>query len=196
MKKLSLFQTVAGIRAYLASNRSCLRVGLVPTMGALHLGHAKLIEKAVAENDIVVVSIFVNPLQFSPQEDLDSYPRSLQGDCRFCESLGVNAVFAPSIAAMNAEMASGLMTQVHPPDQMLSVLCAPFRPGHFQGVVTIVTKLFNILAPDVAYFGEKDAQQLAIIRCLVSDLCLPIEIQACPTVREASGLALAPVINI
>ena len=192
MKNLSLFQTVAGIRSYLASDRtSSLRVGLVPTMGALHLGHGKLIEKAVAENDIVVVSIFINPLQFSPQEDLISYPRSLEEDCKFCENLGVDAVFAPTVEEMRADTVGRSLSQVHPPDKMLSVLCAPFRPGHFQGVATIVAKLFNIIAPDVAYFGEKDAQQLAIIRRLVADLSLPIEIQACPIARDASGLAFS-----
>ena len=191
MKNLSLFQTVAGIRSYLASDRPRLRLGLVPTMGALHFGHSKLIEKAVAENDLVVVSIFINPLQFSPQEDFASYPRSLEEDCEFCENLGVNAIFAPTIKEMRADKVGHSISQVQPPDKMLSVLCAPFRPGHFQGVATIVIKLFNIIAPDVAYFGEKDAQQLAIIRRLVADLSLPIEIQACPIVRDASGLAFS-----
>jgi pantoate ligase/cytidylate kinase len=186
MKTLRLFNTVAGLRSHLEPQRS-QTIGLVPTMGALHLGHVSLIERAVAENDLAIVSIFVNPLQFSPNEDFSRYPRQLEQDCQLCERLGVKVIFAPSAEEMGTvETAT---TLVVPPAAMMSVLCAPFRAGHFAGVATIVTKLLNAVSPTVAYFGEKDAQQLAIIRRLVADLKLPGEIQACPTVREASGLA-------
>ena len=190
-----LFKTIAGLRTELAKNRQNHTIGLVPTMGALHLGHQSLIRRARWENDLVLVSIFVNPLQFAPTEDLDKYPRSLEADCQLCEKLGVDGVFAPTPEVMGIpegdnSQASDI-TAVIPPTSMTSVLCAPFRPHHFQGVATVVTKLFNIIQPKVAYFGEKDGQQLAIIRRLVQDLQIPVEIRACPTVREASGLAVS-----
>ncbi|OKH25979.1 cytidylate kinase [Hydrococcus rivularis NIES-593] len=192
---MHLYKTVAGLRSALASRRDRRAIGLVPTMGALHLGHASLIQRAVAENDIVVVSIFVNPLQFGPSEDLQEYPRQLEKDCRVCEQYGVDIVFAPTVEEMGTppsqESPSSTVTAVVPPPEMTSVLCGQFRPGHFQGVATIVTKLFNIIAPNNAYFGEKDAQQLAILRRVVKDLNIPVEVKACPTVREASGLALS-----
>ncbi|MEA5511460.1 bifunctional pantoate--beta-alanine ligase/(d)CMP kinase [Crocosphaera sp. UHCC 0190] len=183
---MRLFKTVAGLRAYLASRRNTQSIGLVPTMGALHEGHISLIRRAMTEMDLVVVSIFVNPLQFAPQEDLDKYPRQLAQDCQYCEELGVKAVFAPTPEEMGIDE---MTTRVIPPPSMLSQLCGPLRPGHFQGVATIVTKLLNIVSPQVAYFGEKDAQQLAIIRQLVTDLKLPILIKSCPIIREPSGLA-------
>jgi pantoate ligase/cytidylate kinase len=162
-------------------------------MGALHVAHSSLIERALAENSLVVVSIFVNPLQFAPNEDLDKYPRQLQLDYQLCEQLGVDVVFAPDPEEMGmgreTNSRSAEATIVLPPAKMTSVLCGRFRPGHFQGVATIVTKLLNIVRPNRAYFGEKDAQQLAIIKKLVSDLDLPVKIRACPTVREPSGLA-------
>jgi pantoate ligase/cytidylate kinase len=162
-------------------------------MGALHVGHASLIRRAISENDVVVVSIFVNPLQFGPTEDLNQYPRQLEVDCQLCEELGVDVVFAPSSEEMGAtgDTNSILATSVIPPAKMTAVLCGPFRPGHFTGVATIVTKLLNIVRPDVAYFGEKDAQQLAIIRRVVEDLNLSVVIKGCTTVRESSGLALS-----
>ncbi|HEY3161128.1 MAG TPA: pantoate--beta-alanine ligase [Vicinamibacterales bacterium] len=162
-------------------------VGLVPTMGALHAGHERLIDRARAECDLVIVSIFVNPLQFDRPEDLEKYPRMLQADVDLCSAAGVDVVFAPSAAEMYPE----------PLDCAIEVgrvaehLCGRFRPGHFRGVATVVMKLFQIAQPDRAYFGEKDAQQLAVIRRMVADFNVPIEIVGVPTVREADGLALS-----
>jgi pantoate ligase / CMP/dCMP kinase len=170
------------------------KIGLVPTMGALHQGHVSLIQRAIRECDAVIVSIFVNPLQFAPTEDLNQYPRSLEADCQLCEEFGVEIVFAPSnteIGVMGETGTHFTTTKVIPPESMTSSLCGKYRPGHFAGVATIVTKLLNILQPDRAYFGQKDAQQLAIIRCLVTDLNLPVEIVGCPIIREESGLALS-----
>jgi pantoate ligase/cytidylate kinase len=185
-----LFKTIGGLRSHLQGYRANKTIGLVPTMGALHLGHVSLIKRAIAENDLVVVTIFVNPLQFAPTEDLSRYPRQLTADCEVCEELAVEAVFAPTTEELGVPKDTTVYpTILIPPLSMTSVLCGPFRPGHFQGVATIVTKLFNIVQPTRAYFGEKDAQQLAIIKRLVGDLNLPVEIRSCPTVREDSGLA-------
>lgn len=156
-------------------------------MGALHIGHLSLIERAKAENSCVVVSIFVNPLQFGAGEDLDRYPRTLDSDRQICEKAGVDVIFAPNASEMG--IGSSSVTQVVPPSEMTNVLCGRSRVGHFQGVATIVTKLLNIVQPTRAYFGNKDGQQLAIIRRLVQDLNLSVKIVGCPTVREASGLA-------
>ncbi len=155
-------------------------------MGALHLGHQSLIDRARQENTLAIVSIFVNPLQFGPNEDLDRYPRQLEDDRAICEVAGVDGLFLPTPASMGIQQP---LTQVIPPLTMLSGLCGASRSGHFEGVATIVTKLFNIVQPDRAYFGEKDAQQLAIIRRIVIDLNLPVEIVGCETIREDSGLA-------
>jgi pantoate ligase/cytidylate kinase len=185
---------VAGLRFALASQRHHQTIGLVPTMGALHLGHENLIARAVAQNERTIVSIFVNPLQFSPTEDLEEYPRQLERDCQICARYGVDFIFAPTVEEMGiplTEEAKTNMTAVMPPPDMISVLCGQFRPGHFQGVATIVTKLLSLVEPNNAYFGEKDAQQLAIIRKLASDLSLPVTIKGCATVREASGLAFS-----
>jgi pantoate ligase / CMP/dCMP kinase len=186
------FKTIAGLRSYLDSKRHG-KIGLVPTMGALHIGHFSLIERAIAENDLVIVSIFVNPLQFSPTEDLDKYPRQLDRDYQLCEKLGVDIVFAPDAEEMGMTLQTNSQshntTVVVPPENMTEVLCGAFRSHHFQGVATIVTKLFNIVQPNRAYFGEKDAQQLAIIKRLVKDLNIPVKIQPCQTIREDSGLA-------
>jgi len=157
-------------------------------MGALHQGHLSLIERAKAENDLVVVSIFVNPLQFGPQEDLQKYPRVLETDQQLCSEAGVDVVFAPSAETLGLSVSP---TQVLPPESMTSGLCGRSRMGHFTGVATIVAKLLNIVAPTRAYFGHKDAQQLAIIRQMVADLNFNVEIVGCPIVREASGLALS-----
>ena len=191
-----LLRTISELRSHLQvyrrSNQG--RVALVPTMGALHQGHLSLIEKAIAENSLVVVSIFVNPLQFAPTEDLNHYPRQLEYDLKVCESRGVDLVFAPAPEEMNSQGDTETLnytTSVIPPSKMTNVLCGKFRPDHFTGVATIVTKLFNIIQPDRAYFGQKDAQQLAIIRRLVLDLDIAVEVVSCPTVREASGLALS-----
>lgn len=162
-------------------------VGFVPTMGALHPGHLSLIEKARRENEIVIVSIFVNPLQFAPTEDLRRYPRDLERDRQLCEKAGVDVIFAPMVEALLGQ--NGITTTVIPPASMTSILCGRSRTGHFQGVATIVTKLLNLVQPDRAYFGQKDAQQLAIVRQLVTDLSIPVEISGCPIVRETSGLA-------
>ncbi len=189
---MRLLKTVAGLRSYLSNYRPQKTIGLVPTMGALHPGHLSLIERACQDNQIVVVSIFVNPLQFSPQEDLNQYPHALEKDYQLCQQLGVEVVFAPSAQEMGITdntPGSSDTTMVMPPADMISRLCAPWRPVHFPGVATVVTRLLNIVQPNTAYFGEKDAQQLAIIRRLVADLKLPVEIKSCPIVREASGLA-------
>ncbi len=169
-------------------------IGLVPTMGNLHQGHLSLIKQARRENSTVIVSIFVNPLQFSPDEDYHRYPRTWQEDCQLCAQAGVDAIFAPSPEMMGVAqkgLAETQIMQVIPPSVMISGLCGRFRPGHFQGVATIVTKLFNLVQPERAYFGQKDGQQLAIIKRLVADLNMPVEIVACPIVREPSGLAVS-----
>jgi pantoate ligase / CMP/dCMP kinase len=184
---LSTFTTPSELSHYLQSHRS-QAMGFVPTMGALHLGHQSLIDRARRENAMVVVSIFVNPLQFAPNEDLDRYPRQLEIDRVICETAGVDALFLPSAESMGIKEA---LTQIIPPAQMMAGLCGRTRRGHFQGVATIVTKLLNIVRPDRAYFGQKDAQQLAIIRRIVSDLNFPVEIVGCPTLRAESGLALS-----
>jgi pantoate--beta-alanine ligase len=164
------------------------RVGLVPTMGFLHEGHRSLMRAAKAANDLVVVTIFVNPLQFGAGEDLDRYPRDLTGDCSICDEEGVDVVFAPSVAEMYP---SGRpLTSVHV-DALTNDLCGAARPTHFDGVGTVVTKLFAIVGPCSAFFGRKDAQQLAVIARLVEDLNLPVDVVGCPIVREADGLALS-----
>lgn len=187
-----LAKTIAELRSYLASRHSST-IGLVPTMGALHRGHFSLIERALAETELVVVSIFVNPLQFSHTEDLQQYPRQLETDAEICRDLGVDVLFAPTPEEMKlaSSTVQARTTTVVPPDNLTSVLCGKFRLGHFEGVATIVTKLLNIVRCDRAYFGQKDAQQLAIVRRLVKDLNLPVEIVPCPIIREASGLALS-----
>ena len=185
---IRLFRTIAGVRAELRTKGQNRQIALVPTMGALHAGHFSLIRRAVSENEIVVVSIFVNPLQFSPHEDLEQYPRQLEQDCQSCTELGVDVVFAPSATELYRHDS---VTEVIPPAEMTAVLCGQSRLRHFIGVATVVTKLLHIIQPQVAYFGEKDAQQLAIIRRLVADLNLSVEIRACSIVREDSGLALS-----
>ena len=193
---MRLFTTTAGLCCYLERHRQGKEVGLVPTMGALHAGHLSLIERARRENAIVIVSIFVNPLQFGPTEDFQHYPRQLEEDRQLCEQLGVDAIFAPTAVELYGNRlptsdGGTELTQVVPPAAMTSVLCGRSRTGHFQGVATVVTKLLNLVQPERAYFGQKDAQQLAIIRRLVTDLNLPVAIVACPIVREESGLALS-----
>ena len=159
-------------------------IGLVPTMGFLHEGHASLILKCREQNDIVVVSDFVNPTQFGPNEDLEAYPRDFERDSKLCESLGADLIFAPSPEDMYHDPHAFVSI-----DTLSETLCGKTRPIHFKGVCTVVTKLFHIVAPDRAYFGEKDAQQLAIIRKMVKDLNFDIEIVGCPIVREEDGLA-------
>ena len=159
-------------------------IGLVPTMGFLHEGHASLIRKCREQNDIVVVSDFVNPTQFGPNEDLEAYPRDFERDSKLCESLGADLIFAPSPEDMYHDPHAFVSI-----DTLSETLCGKTSPIHFRGVCTVVTKLFHIVAPDRAYFGEKDAQQLAIIRKMVKDLNFDIEIVGCPIVREEDGLA-------
>ena len=180
--------TVARVRAWREERRLAgQRVGFVPTMGALHRGHGRLIEVAREHSDAVVVSIFVNPLQFDRKDDLDRYPRTLDADLRICNELGVDCVFAPGVNEMYPVEPLCTVTVKRITDN----LCGRFRPGHFAGVATVVSKLFDIVQPDDAYFGEKDAQQLAVIRRLVIDLNMPIEIVGVETVREDDGLAMS-----
>lgn len=162
-----------------------LTVGFVPTMGYLHEGHQSLIAKAVEENDRVVVSIFVNPMQFGPTEDLESYPRDLEKDSALCESTGANLIFHPEPEEMYTDGFCSFVDM----SVLTEELCGLSRPVHFRGVCTVVSKLFNIVTPDRAYFGQKDAQQLAIIKRMVRDLNMDIEIVGCPIVREEDGLA-------
>jgi pantoate--beta-alanine ligase len=169
------------------ARRASRRIGLVPTMGALHEGHKRLIDLARAECDLVVVSIFVNPLQFDREDDLNRYPRTLEADVDICSASHVDVVFAPSAV----EMYPSPLECVVDVGRIADHLCGRFRPGHFRGVATVVLKLFQIAQPDRAYFGEKDAQQLAVIRRLVADFNVPVEIVAVPTVREPDGLALS-----
>ena len=163
------------------------KIGLVPTMGALHEGHASLIRAARGETGLVVVSIFVNPAQFGTGEDFMRYPRPLEKDMEVCRREGVDVVFTPSAAEMYPD---GFATSVRVAG-LSEKMCGAFRPGHFDGVSTVVAKLFAIVQPDAAYFGEKDAQQLAIVRRMAADLDLPVEIRGCPLVREPDGLAMS-----
>ena len=171
-----------------------LKVGIVPTMGALHDGHLSLIKKAKETCDKVVVSVFVNPIQFGPSEDFDKYPRTLDKDMELCNSVGVDLVFAPTPKEMYGEgnrLSNDTLTYVCPPFFYVNKLCGKTRVGHFDGVCTVVLKLFNIVQPDYGFFGQKDAQQVIIIKKMVKDLNVPIEIIQCPIVREESGLALS-----
>lgn len=164
-----------------------LSVGFVPTMGGLHPGHQSLIEKASSENDITVVSIFLNPMQFGANEDLDSYPSTIESDRIKCQDSGASIIFYPSPEEIYPK---GFTTYIEMND-LTSVMCGKSRPDHFRGVLTVVNKLLNIVQPDKAYFGEKDAQQLAVIKRMVKDLNMPIEIIGCPTIREDDGLAMS-----
>ncbi|MDU4558561.1 MAG: pantoate--beta-alanine ligase [Negativicoccus succinicivorans] len=182
---MQICTTVAEVRALVdAWHKEGKTVGLVPTMGFLHEGHESLIQKAVAENDCVVVSDFVNPTQFGPQEDLEAYPRDFEQDKARCEKIGAAAIFHPAPEEMYHDPATYVNIE-----RLSSTLCGQSRPIHFRGVCTVVSKLFNIVRPERAYFGEKDAQQLAIIRKMVTDLNFPVTIVGCPIVREADGLA-------
>jgi pantoate--beta-alanine ligase len=186
--KPPLVSTIEATRQAVASARQRgLSVGLVPTMGALHAGHVSLFRAARAEMGFVVASIFVNPTQFGPTEDFSRYPRQMETDLEICGQAGVDLVFAPTAELMYPP---GYCTyvEVH---GLQEVLCGASRPGHFRGVATVVLKLFNIVGADVAYFGQKDAQQARIIRQMVRDLDVPIEIRVCPIVREPDGLALS-----
>lgn len=185
---MRVIETIEQMRQVTAAVRKHgQRVGFVPTMGALHAGHGSLIERARRECGFVVVSIFVNPTQFGPGEDLNKYPRPFEADIAYCQSLGADAVFAPSPAQMYpSEQISWVDVE-----QITEGLCGSCRPGHFRGVATVCTKLFNIVGADVAYFGQKDAQQAAVICRMVADLNIPIHIEVCPIVREPDGLAMS-----
>lgn len=183
-----IVSSVSKLREQLdAMRRDGKRIGLVPTMGALHRGHASLITRARAECDFVVVSIFVNPLQFGPSEDYQRYPRPIEKDAALCAENGVDLIFAPETSDMYA---SPQITFVEV-TRITDYLCGAFRPGHFRGVATVVLKLFDIVQPEVAYFGEKDYQQLCVIRRMVSDFNLRLAIVPVPTYREPDGLALS-----
>ena len=190
-----LIHTIKDVREQIKKwKKEGLIIGLVPTMGALHAGHKSLIEKSVEKCDRTVVSVFVNPIQFCPGEDLDKYPRTLDADNKLCDEIGADIVFAPSPKEMYGEghiLSNDFLTYVIPPYFYVNKLCGKSRVGHFDGVCTVVNKLFNIVQPDFAFFGQKDAQQLVIIKKMVKDLNIPVEIVPCPIVREDSGLALS-----
>lgn len=183
---MKIVHTVEEVRAEVKEwKKAGLSVGLVPTMGYLHEGHKSLIDRAVKENDKVVVSVFVNPMQFGPTEDLASYPRDLQRDAALCEDAGAALIFNPEPENMYSDDFSSFIDM----NTLTKGLCGKTRPIHFRGVCTVVGKLFNIVQPDKAYFGQKDAQQLAVIRHMVNDLNFNLEIVGCPIIREADGLA-------
>jgi pantoate--beta-alanine ligase len=181
-------ETIRDIQSYVAGCRKRgFAIGFVPTMGAFHAGHLSLMRQARRENDAVIVSIFVNPLQFSAGEDYDRYPRRLEQDTKMAESEGADVIFSPSVAEMYPKGFDSYVDQSDLP----SKLCGSFRPGHFRGVMSIVSKLFNIVKPDAAYFGQKDYQQFLIIRRLVTDLNLEVRTKLLPTVREDDGVAMS-----
>ena len=191
VKNLKVISTKKELKSYLKSLNGT--IGLVPTMGALHSGHKSLIKAANKENDIVVVSVFVNPTQFGPNEDYDKYPRTLDKDVELAKEGGADVVFAPSPREMYANIyfEEKETTLVCPPYKYVNRLCGKSRPGHFDGVCTVVSKLFNLVKPNRAYFGQKDAQQLFIIQKMVEELDFDIEIKKCPIVREIDGLAIS-----
>ena len=185
---MKLISTIKDLKSLLDECRAAGKtVGLVPTMGALHQGHASLVERAVKENDVAVVSVFVNPTQFNDKNDLKNYPRTLEADCALLENIGADIAFAPSVEEMYPTEDTRQFSFA-PIDTVMEGAC---RPGHFNGVAQIVSKLFYAVEPDKAYFGEKDFQQLAIIREMVRQLDLKLEIVGCPIVREADGLAMS-----
>ena len=186
-KNLKIIHKISQIREITKEIKGS--IGLVPTMGALHKGHKSLIDKSVEQNDFTIVSVFVNPVQFGINEDFDKYPRTLQQDAKLCEDAGVDVVFAPSVDEMYQDTKE--LTLVCPPYSAINKLCGKSRPGHFDGVATVVSKLFNITGCTRAYFGQKDAQQLFIIKKMVKDLNFNVEIVPCPIVREDDGLALS-----
>ncbi len=185
---MEIFTTISEIRAAsVTAHKAGKRVGLVPTMGALHAGHLSLVRATRAQCDFVAVSIFVNPTQFAPNEDLSKYPRPFARDCELLRDEKVEFVFAPTVQEMYPPNAATSVMVQHLSER----LCGKSRPGHFRGVATIVSKLFNAVSPDAAFFGQKDAAQVAVIRAMVRDLNYPVEIIACPIVRDDDGLALS-----
>lgn len=185
---MNIATTIEEVRHYVSKWKEAgLTIGFVPTMGYLHEGHASLIRSAAEENDRVIVSIFVNPMQFGPSEDLDSYPRDPERDQTICERNGTHLIFFPQVDELYPTGFSSFVDVDGPSDG----LCGSTRPGHFRGVCTVIAKFFNIVQPDNAYFGKKDAQQLAVIRKMTKDLCFQVNIVGCPIVREPDGLALS-----
>jgi pantoate--beta-alanine ligase len=185
---MKILRTIEEVRSVLKeARRAGKTIGLVPTMGALHAGHLSLVQAARAKADIVVATIFINPTQFAPGEDFDSYPRTFENDCKLLEDAAVDILFAPSTETMYP---SGATTFVDVP-ALGERLDGASRPGHFRGVATIVTKLFHIVHPDYAFFGQKDAAQVAVLQAMVRDLNFDLELVVCPTVREKDGLALS-----
>ncbi len=183
---IKVVHTIKEVREQVSEwRKEGLSIGLVPTMGYLHEGHQSLIKKSVEENSRTVVSIFVNPMQFAPTEDLESYPRDLNADAKLCNETGADLIFNPEPEEMYKNGFCSFVDMTGPTKE----LCGKSRPIHFRGVCTVVNKLFNIVTPDKAYFGQKDAQQLAIIKRMVADLNIPIEIVGCPIIREENGLA-------
>lgn len=185
---MKIIYTISDLQAELSVLRAKgNKIGFVPTMGALHAGHASLVEQSIKDNDITVVSIFVNPTQFNDPADLDKYPRTLEADCKLLEEIGTSIIFVPSVTEMYPKQDTRIFS-FHPLD---TVMEGKYRPGHFNGVAQIVSKLFDAVEPDKAYFGEKDFQQLAIIREMVKQLNYKVQIIGCPIVREVDGLALS-----
>ncbi len=185
---MEIAETIKSVRALVKSARGKGKtIGLVPTMGALHSGHLSLIKAAIKRTGFIVVSIFVNPSQFGPGEDFENYPRNFKADAELCEKTGVDVIFAPTVQEMYPREN---LTWVNV-EKLTEPLCGRFRPEHFRGVTTVCAKLFNIVMPDVAFFGQKDAQQAIVIKRTVADLNMPLEIVVCPTVREESGLAVS-----
>jgi pantoate--beta-alanine ligase len=183
---IKVVHTIKEVREQVSEwRKEGLSIGLVPTMGYLHEGHQSLIKKSVEENSRTVVSIFVNPMQFAPTEDLESYPRDLNADAKLCNETGADLIFNPEPEEMYKNGFCSFVDMTGPTKE----LCGKSRPIHFRGVCTVVNKLFNIVTPDKAYFGQKDAQQLAVIKRMVADLNIPIEIVGCPIIREENGLA-------
>ncbi len=185
---MEVFEKISDVQSYVAQKRSNgLTVGFVPTMGALHAGHISLVERSVAENNLTIVSIFVNPIQFNNPDDLAKYPRELEKDLAMLEKAGVDAVFVPD----TKEMYPKPVNRHYEFGSLAEVMEGAYRPGHFNGVAIVVHKLFDIVTPHKAYFGEKDYQQLMIIKAMVNNLQLPVEIIACPISRESDGLAMS-----
>jgi pantoate--beta-alanine ligase len=188
---MELTTSVSALRLHVGEwRREGLRIALVPTMGNLHEGHISLVRRARELADRVVVSVFVNPLQFGPDEDLDHYPRTLDADCDSLRREGADSVFAPPVKAVYPQGIEA-STVIEPPPALAGILCGLARPGHFRGVATVVAKLLHMVEPDLALFGEKDYQQLLVIRRMTADLLMPVEILGVETVREADGLALS-----
>ncbi|WP_221394319.1 pantoate--beta-alanine ligase [Dyadobacter sp. NIV53] len=185
---MEVFTSIQSLRNFLHQQRTANKtIGLIPTMGALHDGHISLLNSSVVQNDISVYGIFVNPVQFTNQEDLVKYPRTLEADCALLEKAGCSAVFAPAVLEMYP--APPVLTMNF--GTLETVMEGASRPGHFNGVGIVVARLFNLVQPDRAYFGQKDLQQVAVIRQLISDLAFPLELVVCPTIRETNGLAMS-----